>query len=110
MLREMVAAHPGWQVVGEAGDGLEATRLAAECAPDIVLMDVVMPEMNGIQATRRIKATAPETRVILFSGYANHGFRQGSREAGADFFIQKEDLTAQALGEIVIEILGDNQL
>ena len=104
-LREVVAAHPGWQVIADAGDGLAAVSLAATHNPDIVLMDIAMPRMNGLQATRQIKTAAPETRVILFSAYANRGFQTGSAEAGADFFIQKEKLTPQTLDEIVTRIM-----
>ncbi len=104
-LREVVAAHPGWQVIGDAEDGATAVSLAATHNPDIVLMDIAMPRMNGLQATRQIKTAAPETRVILFSAYANRGFRSGSAQVGADYFIQKEELTAQSLDEIVTRIM-----
>lgn len=103
-LRQMVATHPGWQVIAEAGDGVEALALTTARRPNVVLMDVVMPEMNGFQATQRIKTLTPETKVILFSAHPNRGFRQHSREVGADFFLQKEELTTQALEKIVAEI------
>jgi len=68
-----------------------------------------MPRMNGLQATRQIKAAVPESKVILFSAYANRGFQPGSKEAGADYFIQKEKLTTQELDKIVTKIMEVSQ-
>lgn len=104
MLRGIVTAHPGWQVIGDAEDGLTAVSLAIAHCPDVVIMDISMPRMNGLQATRQIKAALPESKIILFSAYTNHGFRTGSKEAGADFFIQKEKLTTQILDKIMAQL------
>ncbi|MCA9976677.1 MAG: response regulator transcription factor, partial [Anaerolineales bacterium] len=100
-LREMVTAHPDWQVVHLAENGQEAIESVALHKPDIVLMDVAMPKMNGLEATYRIKTLFPTILIILFSAYADDGFRQGSIDVGADFFIQKEKLTADVLKEIM---------
>lgn len=109
ILREMVLAHTDWVIIGDAGDGLAAVSLAAAHHPDVILMDVAMPHLNGIQAARQIKAAAPEARIILFSAYSNQGFRLASQEAGADYFIQKERLTTQVLEEIVPQILAQKE-
>ncbi|MEW5985228.1 MAG: response regulator transcription factor [Chloroflexota bacterium] len=109
ILREMVATHDNWLVVGDADNGQAAVSLAATHHPDVILMDIAMPHLNGIQAARQIKAATPESRIILFSAYSNQGFRLASQEAGADFFIQKEKLTAQVLQEIVPQILAQKE-
>src|SRR5690242_6021544 len=56
-------------VVGEAGSGQEGLRLASELAPDVVLMDLVMPEMDGVETTRRLKQTSPRTQVIVLTSF-----------------------------------------
>ncbi len=101
ILRQMIEAHPGWSVVAEAGDGAEAVRLATECSPEIVLVDVNMPVMDGIEATRRIKIVVPQTRVIAFSGYPDEEFRRASLQAGADYYLHKEDLNAESLTQLI---------
>src|SRR5512142_1780031 len=63
----ILGAQSDMEIVGEAGNGREAAELAAELRPDIVVMDVAMPELNGIEATRRLAATLPHTRVIALS-------------------------------------------
>ena len=106
-LREMVAAQPGWHVIDEATNGLEAISSAITNRPDVVLMDVAMPKLNGLQTARKIKANFPQVKIILFSAYADRGYSHGSKEAGADFFVQKEELTAQALCKIVTQVLSN---
>ncbi|MDW8325357.1 MAG: response regulator transcription factor [Anaerolineales bacterium] len=96
-LRRLVEAQPGWVVVAEAGDGAEAVRLAADCAPDVVLIDAMMPGMDGIEATWHIKTAAPQTRVIVLSGYPDEEFRRASLRAGADHYLREEDLNAESL-------------
>ena len=101
ILSELVEKHPHWSVMAEAGDGEEAVCLAARYLPDVLLMDVNMPVMNGVEATRRIKHFAPQVRVIAFSGYPDDEFRQASLRAGADFHLPKEDLDVGTLGRLI---------
>lgn len=100
-LSEMVTDHPDWEVVDVAENGEEAINLVSLSKPEIVLMDIAMPKMNGLEATPPIKALSPDTRIILFSAYSDDGFRQRSLEVGADFFIQKEKLSAAVLEELI---------
>ncbi len=81
--------------VSEAANGAEAVRLAAEFKPDLVLMDVLMPEMDGLQATRLIKAMSPQVKVILLSLYAE--YRKDAAPAGADAFFAKGEPPQQLL-------------
>jgi len=101
ILRQIVQTQPQWSIVVEASNGLEATRLVAQYAPDVVLMDVSMPLMNGIEATRQIKQTAPNTRVIIFSGYKDEELRRESLQAGADYYLLKEDLDTNSLTQLI---------
>jgi two-component system response regulator DesR len=73
----------------EAANGMEAVRCVEECKPDIVLMDVRMPEMDGIEATRIIKTESPHTQVIVLSMYLE--YQEAALAAGADAFISKGD-------------------
>jgi DNA-binding NarL/FixJ family response regulator len=86
-LRALLATVEGVKVVGEAADGLEAVRQAAECRPDVVLMDVKMPVLDGLEATQRIKARWPAIRIVVLTVHA--GYRQAALAAGADGFLVK---------------------
>jgi len=88
-LRALLATWPEVEVVGEAADGQEAVRLVEKCRPDVVLMDARMPEMDGLEATRRIKERWPEIRVIVLTMYAS--YRADALAAGADAFLLKSD-------------------
>ena len=86
-LRALLNLLPGVEWVGEAANGREAVTLATERRPDVVLMDVQMPVMDGLEATRRIKSQRPEVRVIVLT---LHGDRRAEAlAAGADVFLVK---------------------
>jgi DNA-binding NarL/FixJ family response regulator len=88
-LRQLLELTGLVEVVGEAGDGLEAVRLAGGLTPEAVVMDLEMPGMDGYEATRRIKACPPSPRVIVLSVHAGPEERQRARVAGADAFVVK---------------------
>jgi len=84
-------AEPGLSVIGEAENGLEALAQLSSLRPDVVLMDLEMPGLDGYETTRRIKAINPAVRVIMVSIHAGAEIQQQSRAAGADGFVTKGD-------------------
>ena len=88
-LRHLLELTGRVAVIGEAGDGWEAVRLARALKPDIVLMDLEMPGLDGFEATRQIKTLRLASAVIVFTVYGDPASRQRALEAGADAFIVK---------------------
>jgi DNA-binding NarL/FixJ family response regulator len=88
-LRTILELQGGLEVVGEACNGLEAIQRADELRPDVVLMDVVMPQMDGLEAAQRIKARHPGTGVVMISIHDNEETRGQAKTAGADAFLAK---------------------
>jgi len=82
-------APPDIEVVGQAQNGLEAIEQAKKLHPDVVLMDLEMPGMNGYTATESIKSTRPSIKVIIFTIHGENDERQNASKAGADAFIEK---------------------
>jgi DNA-binding NarL/FixJ family response regulator len=95
--RAVVRRSEGFALVGEALNGREAIELARELRPDVVLMDINMPEMGGIEATREITRERPETFVILCSTYDAVDLPSEARTSGARAYVHKEQLSATTL-------------
>ena len=89
LVRAVLADHPEIEIVAEATNGKEAVALAAEHEPDAVLMDIGMPELDGIEATRQIRGARPETRVIAFTGFEDEDSVQSMLQAGATSLVVK---------------------
>jgi response regulator NasT len=79
----------GFDVVGEAGDGLEAVQMAQRLRPGVILMDIRMPNLGGIEATLRIKELMPDVQVIIFSAYDDPALTRGAQEVGAYCYLVK---------------------
>jgi DNA-binding NarL/FixJ family response regulator len=95
--RAVLRRTAGFELVGEAGNGLEAITLAEDVHPDLVLMDINMPEMGGIEATRQIMAELPETVVILCSTYGVSDLPPEAATSGARAYVHKEQLDATTI-------------
>jgi DNA-binding NarL/FixJ family response regulator len=103
MLREGLRrsmSEEGFEVVGEAGDGEEAVRLAAEVRPDVILMDVSMPDVDGVEATRRIRDLLPDTRVIMLTMHPDQDVVAAALRAGAAGYLVK-DCSTEEIAEAV---------
>jgi NarL family two-component system response regulator LiaR len=87
--RGLLEAEPDIEVIGEASDGEEAVELAAKLHPNVVLMDIAMPKVNGIEATRRIKAYNPATAVLILTAYENDQYILALLDAGAAGYLLK---------------------
>lgn len=87
--RQLLEHEPDFEIVGEAGDGEEAVRLAGQLKPDVVIMDVAMPKVSGIEATKQIKAILPATIVLVLTGYDYDEYIFSMLEAGAAGYLLK---------------------
>ena len=87
-LISLLGAHPDFEIVGAAGDGLEAVRITSQLTPDLVIMDAQMPCLDGIEATSRIKRAFPMVGVLFFSVFADHV--EAGLAAGADGYLSKD--------------------
>jgi DNA-binding NarL/FixJ family response regulator len=96
-IRELLSDEPDITVVGKARDGREAVELALAERPDVVVMDINMPELSGVEATRQIRAAAPSVRVLVLTAYQDDPYIYGLLDAGATSYILK---TAES-GEII---------
>ncbi len=103
-LRELLEGY-GFEVVGEAGTGAEAVRLVDEGAPEVVLMDVRMPEMDGLEATAAIRRAHPEVQVVMLSAYDEEGFERDAQEIGALCYLIK-GVGAQLLRDVLVSAVA----
>jgi len=88
-IRELLSDEPDITVVGEARDGREAVEIALAVRPDVVVMDINMPELSGVEATRQIRAAAPVVRVLVLTAYQDDPYIYGLLDAGASGYILK---------------------
>jgi DNA-binding NarL/FixJ family response regulator len=89
LLRTEMSLEPDIEVVGEAADGAEAIRLAGESQPDVVILDVTMPVMDGLEALPRIREVAPGARVIVLSAHGTEEMGARAEAAGASLYLEK---------------------
>ncbi|MEV6754151.1 response regulator transcription factor [Streptomyces sp. NPDC051214] len=106
-LRVLMADDPGIEVVGEAGTGAEAVQLARDLRPDVVVMDIRMPGMDGIEATRLITAEVEATRVLVLTTFDDDDYVYGALRAGASGFLVKDMALEDILAAIQVVAAGD---
>ena len=106
-LRKILESEPETSVVGEAGDGSEAVSESDRLAPDVVLMDIRMPVMDGIEATRRIVRARPATRVLILTTFGLDGYVYDALRAGASGFMLKDAPPEEIAAAVRIVASGD---
>ncbi len=109
-LRAVLEGEEGIEVVGEAADGLEALRACGELSPDLVLMDVRMPGMDGLEATRQIKARMPGVAVVMVTMHENPDYLLEAVRAGAAGYVLKEASGERIAGAVRRTLRGDSAL
>ncbi len=108
-LSSLLNAANGFEVVGIAGDGLEAVEKAGELLPDVVIMDAQMPNMDGIEATIQIKQILPGVGILVLSVFAD--YLEASIDAGAEAYLMKDCEPEELFSELrrIAAIAGDNR-
>lgn len=102
LLRRSLEAHPQFEVVGEAGDGRRAVALAELLRPDIVLLDLAMPEMTGLEALPRIRTASPSSEVVILSSFPHERMADKVTAAGAVGYLEKGITAQRLLDELLI--------
>ena len=109
-MRNLLEREKDFEVIGEAGDGEEAARLGGELKPDVVIMDIVMPKLSGIQATRLIKQASPSTAILILTAYNDIRYIIGLLEAGACGYLLKSARSNEIAGAIRAVRSGESVL
>ena len=105
-LRRILEEQPEWRVVAEAGNGLDAVSLAADLRPDIVILDIGMPKLNGLEAARQITKKAPEARVLILSMHADEVHITKAVEAGAAGYLVKDSADRELVNAVTATAEG----
>ncbi len=106
----ILAAQPDMEIVGEAGNGREAVDLAGQLQPDVIVMDVAMPELNGIEATRRIADLSPRSRVLALSMHKDSVYVREILRAGARGYLLKDSISSDLLAAVRAIARGEGYL
>lgn len=104
-LSALLIADGGFQLIGEARNGREAVKLAARLKPDVILMDIAMPILNGLEATRQVLTASPAARILILSAHSDDLYVERMREAGVAGFLEKHT-SAEVLAEAIREAAG----
>jgi DNA-binding NarL/FixJ family response regulator len=109
-LRSLLAAQPGFEVVGEAGDGEQVVQLVSELHPDVVLMDVLMPVLDGVAATRRLRAEQPDCHIIMLTTFDDDEYVIEGLRAGAIGYLLKDAPTKRLVEAVQMAARGETFL
>jgi len=109
-LRALLEGQPDFQLVGEAGDGLEAVQLTERLKPDVLIIDLMMPSLNGLEATRQVGQRSPHTRVVILSMHANEAYVLEALRNGAAGYVLKDSSAADLVHAVREVVAGRRYL
>jgi DNA-binding NarL/FixJ family response regulator len=109
-LKLIINTQPDMEVTGEAGNGRDAVRLAKELAPDVLLMDVSMPELNGLKAAAQLKRVAPDIKILTLTRHTDQAYLQELLEAGVSGYVLKQSAATDLIRAVRAVAAGDNYL
>ena len=109
-LRVLLEGQPDFQLVGEAGDGLEAVQLTERLKPDVLVIDLMMPSLNGLEATRQVGQRSPHTRVVILSMHANEAYVLEALRNGAAGYVLKDSSAADLVHAVREVVAGRRYL
>ena len=105
-IRRILEEHADWEVVSETSDGREAVRQAVEIQPDVAILDIGMPQLNGLEAARQITRRAPSVRVLMLSMHADEAYITQAVEAGATGYLLKDSADVELVKAVTAAIQG----
>ena len=109
-LKLLVNSQPDMEIIGEADNGRAAVQLAQQLLPDVVVMDVSMPELNGLQATKKLTQKCPQVKVLALTRHTDEGYLQQLLQAGASGYVLKQSKSAELLRAIRFIAAGQTYL
>jgi two-component system response regulator NreC len=109
-LRSLLEAEPDFSVVSEAGDGLEAAQLVERLQPDVLVLDLMMPGLNGLEVTRQVSQRSPRTHVVILSMHPNEAYVLEALRAGAAAYVLKESTSAELVRAVREAVAGRRYL
>ena len=109
-LKLIIDTQPDMTVVGEASNGRDAVRLAQELAPDVLMMDISMPELNGLKAAAKLKRVAPDIKILTLTRHTDQAYLQELLEAGVSGYVLKQSAATDLVRAVRAVARGDNYL
>lgn len=109
-IKLLVGTQPDMEVIGEAGDGEQVIKLAAELNPDLVLMDISMPMMNGLKATKRLRSQWPKLKILTLTRHSDDGYLRQLITAGANGYVLKQSAPTELINALRTVAAGNSYL